>query len=133
MRSLAISFFFVTFVAIFVSADACQAQFFASRRGKNFRSVTAAPPVYVQPPGLAGFHVLRDPNAPSKFPTQDYFTPRRPKIARILDGKMDYSNRNPAEVDARYVGGFHQSYFNNIGIPSGDIGIRGNAYKWNTW
>ena len=132
MRSLAI-LFFATFCALVASADDCQAQLFRSRRPQLNRPVTSAPPIYHQPPGLAGFHILQDPNTPSVFPEKDYYTPRRPKIARLLDGKMDYSQRNPAEVDARYIGGFHQSYYNNIGIPSGDIGIRGNAYKWNTW
>ncbi len=133
MRSLAIPLFLAAFTVLVVYADDCQAQFFGSRRAQNFRPVTPAPPIYVQPPGLAGFHVLQDPNARTKFPAQDYVTPRHPKISRILDGKMTYRYRNPAEVDARYVGGFHQNYFNNIGIPSGDIGIRGNAYKWDTW
>jgi len=56
-----------------------------------------------------------------------------PKLARLLDGPMTYKYRNPAEVDARYIGGLHQATFQNIGIPSGDIGIRGNAYNWRTW
>ena len=128
MRSLVILFF-----ALVVYADDCQAQLFRSRRPQPTRPVTAAPPIYNQPPGLAGFHILQDPNTPSVFPIEDYFTPPRSKIARILKGKVDYSNRNPAEIDSRYIGGFHQSHFNNIGIPNGDIGIRGNAYKWNTW
>ena len=132
MRSLAV-LFFATFFALVAYADDCQAQLLRSRRPRLNRPVTSAPPIYHQPPGLAGYHILRDPNTPSVFPTKDYHTPRYPKLAWILDGKMDYSQRNPAEVDSRYVGGIHQSYFNNLGIPSGDIGIRGNAYKWNTW
>lgn len=59
-------------------------------------------------------------------------TYRNPTISRILDGPMT-NNRNPIENDSRYIGGFHQSHFDNIGIPSGDIGLRGNAYQWRTW
>jgi hypothetical protein len=43
------------------------------------------------------------------------------------------SPRNAAEVNARYIGGFHYSHLDDVGIPSGDIGIRGNAYRWDTW
>ena len=132
MRSLAI-LFFATFCLLVASADDCQAQLFRSRRPQLNRPVTSAPPIYHQPPGLAGFHILQDPNTPSVFPVEDYFKPRHPKISRILDGKMTYQYRNPAEVDSRYIGGHHQSYYNNLGIPSGDIGIRGNVYKYNTW
>ena len=70
---------------------------------------------------------------PYVFPTRSYFEPRNPVISRILDGKMTYKYRDPAEVDSRYIGGLHRNTFNNIGLPSGDIGIRGNALNWNTW
>ena len=33
----------------------------------------------------------------------------------------------------RYIGAFHSSYFRDIGVPPGDIGLRGNgllAYPW---
>ena len=132
MRSLA-TLVFATFLAFVAYADDCDAQIFGSRRSQLARPVPAVRPIYVQPPGLAGFHHVQDPNARTVFPIKDYYTPKHPKISRILDGKMTYRYRNPAEVDSRYVGGIHQSYYNNIGIPSGDIGIRGNAYKWNTW
>lgn len=67
------------------------------------------------------------------FPVESYSENRNPIVSRILDGKMTHKYRNPVEVDSRYIGGFHQSHFQNIGIPSGDIGIRGNAYNWRTW
>lgn len=35
--------------------------------------------------------------------------------------------------DPRYYGGFHTSYFESIGLPSGDIGPRGNQIYWNPW
>jgi hypothetical protein len=70
---------------------------------------------------------------PYRFPTQAYYSSGQSKISRLLDGPMTHKYRNPAEVDSRYIGGFHQSHFNNIGIPSGDIGLRGNALNWRTW
>lgn len=33
----------------------------------------------------------------------------------------------------RYIGAFHSSYFRDLGVPPGDIGLRGNglyAYPW---
>lgn len=93
----------------------------------------AAPPVWVQSAGHIGTYVPQNLAAAPKFPVDDYFTPRRPKLSMLLDGPMTHKYRNPAEVDARYIGGFHQSHFQNIGIPSGDIGLRGNAYNWRTW
>jgi hypothetical protein len=123
-----------------VDASNCDAQLFRSR----FNQVTATPqlllnsrPVMRTLDGSSQQIPLPNRNAtPSKpfhFPTQSYFEPRNPVISRILDGKMTHKYRNPAEVDSRYIGGFHQSHFQNLGIPSGDIGIRGNAYNWRTW
>lgn len=124
MRSSLILVLVAFFVGV-AAADECQAQLFGSRRAHSARPVsTARSGGSVRTQGLATGPV---------FPVEDYFTPRRPTIARILDGPMTYQYRNPAEVDARYIGGFHMSHFQNLGIPSGDIGIRGNAYNWNTW
>ena len=118
-----------------IGAENCEAQLFSGRlRHEITHSKSAvAPPVWVQPAGHIGTYVPQDYNAAPVFPVEDYYTPRRPKLARILDGPMTHKYRNPAEVDARYIGGFHQSHFQNIGIPSGDIGLRGNAYNWRTW
>ena len=33
----------------------------------------------------------------------------------------------------KYYGGFHQRYFDSIGIPSGDIGLRGNGIYATPW
>lgn len=69
----------------------------------------------------------------NKFEISRYSNYRNPFVSRLLDGPTTPGRRNPYEVESRYIGGFHQSHFSNIGIPSGDIGIRGNAYRWNTW
>ena len=131
MRSL-ITLLLATFFALVADTADCQAQLFGSRRAQSTRPRPAAPPILVQPPGLASYHVPRDWNAPTVFPKAAY-KPKQSKLSRIIDGPLTYRYRNPVEVDSRYIGGFHQSQFDNIGIPSGDIGIRGNAYKWRTW
>ena len=43
-----------------------------------------------------------------------------------------------APIDARewypkYYGGFHSRALENIGVPTGDIGIRGNGFMMNPW
>ena len=134
MRSLFILLSAFLFTIVADSSD-CQAQLFGSRRAAKARSAppAVAPPIWFQPAGHVGSYVPQNLAAKPVFPVEDYYTTRHPKISRILDGPMTHKYRNPAEVDARYIGGFHQSYFQNVGIPSGDIGIRGNAYNWRTW
>ena len=33
----------------------------------------------------------------------------------------------------KFIGGFHSSHFTNVGLPSGDIGFRGNGLYWTPW
>ena len=33
----------------------------------------------------------------------------------------------------KFIGGFHSSHFTNAGLPSGDIGFRGNGIYWTRW
>ncbi len=132
MRS-SLFFFLATFFLIVADADNSQAQLFASRRTHLSRAASTASFRSHSVSSSARTRAPQGAAARPVFPIEDYFTPRRPAIARILDGPMTYQYRNPAEVDSRYIGGFHQSHFQNLGIPSGDIGIRGNAYNWNTW
>ena len=49
--------------------------------------------------------------APSYWETYQYMNSRYPK----------------------YYGGFHASYFDNMGIPPGDIGLRGNGIYMTPW
>jgi hypothetical protein len=57
-----------------------------------------------------------------------------------FNSKTRNSDRWPRPVpwnvesnNSRYIGGFHYSYFENLGIPSGDIGLRGNGVNWRPW
>lgn len=71
--------------------------------------------------------------APPVFPAEQYNQRRNSLVSRILDPPGTSAYRNPAEVDSRYIGGFHRSQFDNIGLPSGDIGLRGNSLYWRPW
>ena len=123
----------ILFLAL-VGADDCNAQILRGRfLNPSAPKVVSAPPLLYQPPGHVGAYVPQDYNAGTVFPVADYFPKKQSTLSRIIDGPLTHRHRNPAEVDSRYVGGFHQTYFHNLGIPSGDIGIRGNAYKWRTW
>jgi hypothetical protein len=133
MRNAVLVVIAVAFV-FSVDVEDCDAQLFRRMRATAAQKTPeVAPPLWKQSAGHIGSYVPQNLAAAPKFPVDDYFTPRRPKISMLLDGPMTHKYRNPAEVDSRYIGGFHQSHFQNIGIPSGDIGLRGNAYNWRTW
>ena len=53
----------------------------------------------------------------------------RRSIAPTYQQRYEYSNwRYP-----KYIGGFHASYFQNMGVPTGDIGFRGNGLYMTPW
>ncbi len=33
----------------------------------------------------------------------------------------------------KYIGGFHSSFYSDLGLPTGDIGFRGNGLYWAPW
>jgi hypothetical protein len=135
MRLIATAILATVLFFIFSSSE-CDAQLLRGLFGRSntqAKPQLAAPPILVKPAGHIGSYVPQDYSAPTVFPTKAYYENRNPVISRILDGKMTHKYRHPAEVDSRYIGGFHQSHFQNLGIPSGDIGLRGNAYNWRTW
>ena len=37
------------------------------------------------------------------------------------------------DVYPRYYGGFHYRHFDNLGVPPGDIGLRGNGIYFQPW
>ena len=136
MRLIAMALMTVVLIGV-AGSEECEAQLFRGRISRlaqsQIKTHQVNPPLFVKPAGHVGTYVPQDYTQPTAFPTEAYFENRNPVISRILDGKMTHKYRNPVEVDSRYIGGFHQSHFQNIGIPSGDIGIRGNAYNWRTW
>ena len=49
-------------------------------------------------------------------------------VRRAVPAPLD-----PRAVYPKYYGGFHARQLQNIGIPTGDIGIRGNGIYANPW
>jgi hypothetical protein len=44
--------------------------------------------------------------------------------------------QNPQAAKAiypKYNAGFHARYLENVGVPTGDVGLRGNGITWNPW
>jgi hypothetical protein len=37
------------------------------------------------------------------------------------------------QVYPKYYHGFHARDLQNVGVPSGDVGLRGNGITWNPW
>jgi hypothetical protein len=56
-----------------------------------------------------------------KWPSYEGYDPR-------IHPDADAWSRYP-----KYLGGFHSSHFTNVGLPSGDIGFRGNGLYWTPW
>ncbi len=44
-----------------------------------------------------------------------------------------YRSLSVEELYPKYYGGFHYRHLDNIGIPSGDIGLRGNGLYMSPW
>lgn len=59
----------------------------------------------------------------------DYRFPATPRY----DDWRNSTFYDAAERYPKYIGGFHSSHFNNLGVPHGDIGFRGNSIFWNPW
>ena len=43
--------------------------------------------------------------------------------------RYEYSKANYP----KYYYGFHARYMQNMGVPTGDVGLRGNSIRWNPW
>ena len=53
----------------------------------------------------------------------------RPAEYRYRYNPYDYYRA----VYPKYYGAFHSSFFDNYGVPSGDVGLRGNGIYWTPW
>lgn len=65
------------------------------------------------------------------------FEPANPVAFGAPTFPNDYGTRyrSPSveELYPKYYGGFHYRHLDNIGIPSGDIGLRGNGLYMSPW
>jgi hypothetical protein len=53
----------------------------------------------------------------------------RPRGLSVYEQQRAYWNR----YYPKYVGGFHARYFDTLGVPSGDVGLRGNSLYATPW
>ncbi len=120
-----------TTLLVLANTETCEAQLFRIRSSRINPAKTnlTNPPLFAKQAGQAGYYIPQDLSKPTVFPREAYFENRNPVVSFLLDGKLTHKYRNPAEVDSRYIGGFHQSHFRNIGVPTGDIGLRGNSFN----
>ncbi|MCP4096542.1 MAG: hypothetical protein GY880_15310 [Planctomycetaceae bacterium] len=105
---------------IIFSADQCNAQLIRGR-WQRLKSVDKD----VHAPGQLS---VRSPRQPLSNTTQSLYPTNR--------FSERWGRPNPLNVqdnDARYIGGLHHTYFENLGIPPGDIGLRGNGVFWRPW
>jgi hypothetical protein len=72
------------------------------------------------------------PNRSSWKPTSNA-KPWMHSTNRISDRWGRPDPLNVEENNSRYIGGFHYTYFQDLGIPTGDIGLRGNGVFWRPW
>lgn len=49
------------------------------------------------------------------------------------DWRRDPSYFPVGPLYPKFYGGFHSSHYSNLGVPSGDIGFRGNGVYWAPW
>lgn len=112
------------FSALFLLASDCQAQrhrFFA-KRGERVRHHSPHHSTRYQAPNLQ--QQLDGTPTHHRSRLVNMLFPPAPSSSRYWDDHP---------VHPKYFGGFHSSHLYNLGVPSGDIGFRGNGVYWNPW
>jgi hypothetical protein len=62
------------------------------------------------------------------------FPSRHAHEGNVPSGAIHHSAAvDPRAIYPKYQGGFHSRALQNIGVPTGDIGIRGNGFMLNPW
>jgi hypothetical protein len=54
------------------------------------------------------------------------------KAPRFLESRFT-RYQSSSEAYPKYIGAFHYSHYSNLGVPSGDLGFRGNGIYWSPW
>ena len=121
----------IAFLLLIVFSSQSDAQIFRRLRAKQYEPT----PQFIESVvnGGASHHGFAD--------RQDSpFVANQPPVSRLPKWpfKTNYDPRIHRDADAwsqypKYIGGFHSSHFSNIGLPSGDIGFRGNGLYWTPW
>ena len=115
------------FVVAIWSVQDCHAQ---RQRGLLFRGPLfqqrVQPPI--QPHMAPQAEVQSQTHQPSGHPAPEYVVEPVPQFVAPR-GVRYYDNT----LYPKFIGGFHSSHFHNLGVPSGDIGFRGNGIYWTPW
>ncbi len=64
----------------------------------------------------------------NRFPRR-HRTPATPRLQNAQNSRND----GTFEVFPKFIGGFHSSHYTNLGLPTGDLGFRGNGLYWAPW
>lgn len=133
-RSVSCWLFFVLGLMMFSGfTDQCSAQRFTGFRNRNAinRNAAFGHRIVHQRP-FDSLSLQRGPH--------DFGAVKRSGISffESLAERHSYDRRIHRDADAdsvypRFIGGFHSSHFRNVGVPSGDIGFRGNGIYWTPW
>ena len=86
--------------------------------------------------GARGHHLapINDANTLEATATHDRSSVyRQPDLGYQTDWRREPSYFPAAPAYPKFYGGFHSSEFSNLGVPSGDIGFRGNGIYWTPW
>ena len=117
-------FFFAAATLLAVSSD-CEAQLFRRHRARAFDSIPAYANSNIQLSSGYQANSLANQPIASRLPKWPFGgSGYDPRIHRDADAGAKYP---------KYIGGFHSSHFTNVGLPSGDIGFRGNGLYWAPW
>ena len=135
MKRKSLVMLFLVATIFIIDVDTSEAQLFRGRFRNSSASGSALNnAAQLMRTSIQSRQVTQPESRATVFPRENYYADQRhPMISRVLDGPMTHRHRDPVEVDSRYTGGFHQSHFQNLGLPSGDVGLRGNALNWRTW
>ena len=123
----------LTMAGVLTFATECQAQ----RGGGLFPNRTFRRPFaarYEAAPSVAATPITA--TDPISRPEDLYIESpsyRNPPVRRPNDWRRDPSYFPAAPAYPKFYGGFHSSHFSNLGVPSGDIGFRGNGLYWAPW
>jgi hypothetical protein len=95
--------------------------------------LAACTPVPAEAAGRWGRRFLRptpaaEHNTPRSAPSAraPFFAPIPPELRH--DPANYYRSIHP-----KYQSGFHARDMQNLGVPSGDVGLRGNGMTWSPW
>ena len=116
IRPIAVAIFFAAILGLQLD---CQAQ----QRGLFHRGAR------LHRPAPSDGAVQREAQAhPDPFQVDPQSMPRYQ-----TDWRRDPSYFPAAPMYPKFYGGFHSSEFSRLGVPSGDLGFRGNGIYWTPW